>query len=333
MTLAALAISFPALDPVAFRIGPIYGLGPVLVRWYGLAYMAGLLLGWLYLRHLLERSTLWAGDIAPFSRQACEDLLLAMTIGIIVGGRLGQVLLYHPGEYLREPLEILKVWNGGMSFHGGLIGAGLAAGWFAHRHGAPRLSVFDACSAVVPFGLLFGRLANFINGEHWGNITNLPWGVVFPHAGAGLFPRHPSQLYEAILEGVVLFLVLRYFTHTRLALKYPGRVTGVFLVGYGLARIVCELFREPETGAPFNLGLVTTGMIYSLPMIVLGWFLLRQAEERELQAQRELVHLKKAHRAEPMPPPGEATQPNSPEVAQSAEVAPEGAPADETTRS
>ena len=280
-----LALPFPAIDPVALRIGPVFGLGPILVKWYGLAYMGGLLLGWLYLRRLLDQPHLWPAGKAPFTREATEDLLLMMTFGIIVGGRLGHVLFYHPGEYLGQPLEILKVWNGGMAFHGGLIGAGVAAWLFARKADAPLLSVYDACSSVVPFGLMFGRLANFINGEYWGNITNAPWGMVFPNPAAGLFPRHPSQLYEALLEGLVLFIVLRFFTHKRMGLTSPGRVTGIFLIGYGLARIFCELFREPEDGAPFNLGWLTTGMAYSLPMIALGYWFVRRAEQAAAHAQ------------------------------------------------
>ena len=272
-----LALTFPAIDPVALRIGPAFGFGPILVKWYGLAFMGGLLLGWQYLKTLLDQPKLWPAATAPFTRLATEDLLLLMTAGIIVGGRLGHVLLYHPAEYFRDPVEILRVWNGGMSFHGGLVGAGVAAWWFSRRQGAPVLSVFDACAAVVPFGLMFGRVANFINGEYWGTITKMPWGMVFPNPAAGLFPRHPSQLYEAACEGAIVFCILRYITHARLGFKYPGLVTGVFLMAYGLARIFCEFFREPEGGAPFNLGLVTTGMVYSLPLVALGWFLAQRA--------------------------------------------------------
>jgi phosphatidylglycerol---prolipoprotein diacylglyceryl transferase len=271
MSLIGLALTFPAINPVALSIGPI------VIKWYGLAYMGGLLLGWHYLKKMLDRPELWPTGKTPFSREASEDLLLLMTIGIVVGGRLGQVLFYHPGEYLRQPLEILKIWNGGMSFHGGLLGAGLAAWWFARRQSAPVLSVFDACCAVVPFGLFFGRIANFINAEHWGNITTAPWGMVFPRPDAGLFPRHPSQLYEAALEGLLLFLVLRFLTHKRFGLQSPGLITGTFLAGYGLARIFCEVFREPEEGAPFNFGLLTTGMVYCLPMIALGLFFVHRA--------------------------------------------------------
>lgn len=268
MNLILLALAFPAIDPVALR------LGPIAIKWYGLAYMAGLLLGWAYLRRLLATPSLWPEDKAPFSRESTDDLLLMMTVGIIVGGRLGHVLLYHPGEYLRDPVEILRIWNGGMSFHGGLAGAAMACWLFARRQGASVWSVFDACSAVVPFGLFFGRVANFINVEYWGTITSMPWGMVFPSRAAGLFPRHPSQLYEAICEGVIVFLVLRWLTHSRLALKHPGWVSGAFLLSYGLARIFCEMFRDPEEGVPFNFGVVTTGMVYSLPMVALGAILI-----------------------------------------------------------
>ena len=273
MTPILLALAFPAIDPVALR------LGPVAIKWYGLAYMAGLLLGWHYLRRLLDTPLLWPQDKAPFSRESTDDLLLMMTVGIIAGGRLGHVVLYHPAEYLSDPMEILRIWNGGMSFHGGLAGAAIACWLFARRNGAGILSVFDACSAVVPFGLFFGRIANFINVEYWGTITNMPWGMVFPNRAAGLFPRHPSQLYEAICEGVIVFLVLRWLTHSRLALKHPGWVTGAFLVSYAIARMFCEIFREPEEGAPFNFGLVTTGMVYSLPMLVIGAMLIQRARK------------------------------------------------------
>ena len=285
---AVLALPFPAIDPVALRIGPVLGWGPIQIKWYGLAYMGGLLLGWLYLRRLLDQPELWSAGRAPFTREATEDLLLMMTFGIIIGGRLGHVLLYHPAEYLRDPLEILRVWNGGMSFHGGLAGAGIAAWLFALRTQAPVLSVFDACAAVVPFGLFFGRTANFINGEYWGTITSAPWGIVFPDPAAGLFARHPSQLYEALLEGLALFVVLRILTHKQLGLRSPGKVTGAFLIGYGAARIFCELFREPEEGAPFNLGWLTTGMAYSLPMIALGLWFIRRARETQVAPARSI---------------------------------------------
>jgi phosphatidylglycerol:prolipoprotein diacylglycerol transferase len=264
-----LALPFPAIDPVAIAIGPLK------VRWYGLAYMAGLLLGWLYIRRLLHQTRLWPAHKAPFSHAATDDLLLWMTLGIVAGGRLGQVLFYDLGYYARHPLEILAIWNGGMSFHGGLLGAGLVAWAFARRHGTSVWSVMDACSAAVPIGIFFGRIANFINSEHWGRPSGVAWAVVFPNGGP--VPRHPSQLYEALLEGLVLFLLLRYATHVRLDLKRPGAVTGLFLAGYALARIFCELYRAPEIGAPLNIGPITTGMMYSLPMLVLGVYFVWRA--------------------------------------------------------
>ena len=244
-----------------------FEIGPIAVKWYGLAYMAGLLLGWLYIKRLLSRTRALAQlRTPPFEPERADDLLLFMTVGVIVGGRLGSILFYEPGYYLRNPAEIPQVWRGGMAFHGALIGT-------AHRHlavlarrtrprcGAPSTS----CAAAVPLGLFFGRLANFINGELWGRPTDVPWAMVFPDAGPA--PRHPSQLYEAALEGLVLFLVLRVLTHRKLALKSPGLVTGVFLAGYGLARSFCEFFREPDAQHAFTVGPLTPGIVYSIPMI------------------------------------------------------------------
>lgn len=267
-----LAIPFPDFNPVALEIGPFS------VKWYGLAYMAGLLLGWLYIRRLIADSRLWPGAQPPFDLARTDDLLLYMTIGVVLGGRLGFILLYEPGHYLANPAEIFMVWKGGMAFHGALLGCGLAIWLFSHVYGVSTFSTMDLCAAVTPLGLFFGRLANFINGELWGRPTSVPWGMVFPEAR--LFyprleptPRHPSQLYEAALEGLVLFLVLRYMTHHRGALQTPGLVTGLFLIGYGLARSFCEVFRSPHLGHAFNVGPLTAGMVYSIPMILLGlWF-------------------------------------------------------------
>lgn len=265
LALPAMAITFPTIDPVALS------LGPVKVRWYGLAYMAGLLLAWLYIRRLLAEERLWKNNKAPFSVAASEDLLLWMTFGVIIGGRLGQVLFYEFDYFRTHPLEILAVWNGGMSFHGGLLGAGVVAWAFARRHEAPVLSVMDVCSAAVPFGLFFGRLSNFINQEHWGRPSSMPWAVIFPKAGPE--PLHPSQLYEAATEGILLFLALRWLTHRRDAFHRPGLVVGAFLALYAAARIFCEFFRAPDIGLGLNLGPVTAGMLYSLPMLALGlWF-------------------------------------------------------------
>jgi phosphatidylglycerol:prolipoprotein diacylglycerol transferase len=256
--MSLLAIPFPEIDPVALR------LGPIAVKWYGLAYMAGLLLGWLYVKRLLRQTRLWPNDKAPFTPDRADDLLLFMTVGVLVGGRLGNVLFYEPAYYFNNPLEIPAVWKGGMAFHGGLIGSIIAIVLFARRVGADAWSVLDVCAAATPIGLFFGRLANFINGELWGRPSSMPWAMVFPEAGP--MPRHPSQLYEAALEGLVLFALLWWLAHARLALRRPGVVAGTFLAGYAVARSVCELFREPD----FLLGPLSAGILYSLPMLAGG---------------------------------------------------------------
>lgn len=281
--MSLLAISFPNLDPVAFSIGPVS------VKWYGLAYMAGLLLGWLFIRKLLATPRLWLADRPPFPAVRVDDLLLYMTAGVILGGRLGFVLLYEPGYYLSHPADILAVWKGGMSFHGALLGCGLACLLFARAHGTSPLSVMDLSAAAVPIGLFFGRLANFINGELFGRVTSAPWGMVFPeaklfHPAVEPATRHPSQLYEAALEGLALFLILRFLTHNRLALKRPGLVTAAFLIGYGVFRSFCEMFREPHMGHALNIGPMTAGQIYSFAMIALGVVFLARAGRAEANA-------------------------------------------------
>jgi len=270
--MALLAIPYPAIDPVALRIGPLA------VKWYGLAYMAGLLLGWLYIKRLLGQERLWPSQQRPFAPEKADDLLLFMTVGVLLGGRLGYVLFYEPRFFLTHPLDIPAVWNGGMSFHGALIGSILAMILFARRVGADAWSVMDLSAAATPMGLFFGRLANFINAELWGRPSDVPWAMVFP--GAGPLPRHPSQLYEAFFEGAVLFAVLWWLTHSRLALRTPGTIAGAFLVGYGLARSFCELFREPDPGHIFTLGPFTAGILYSLPMVLAGIWMIRAAGRR-----------------------------------------------------
>ncbi|KAB2915780.1 MAG: prolipoprotein diacylglyceryl transferase [Hyphomicrobiaceae bacterium] len=267
-----LAIPFPAIDPVAFHLGPLS------VKWYGLAYMAGLLLGWLYIKYLLTQDRLWPASKRPFSPERADDLLLVMTVGVLLGGRLGYVLFYEPRFFLSNPLEIPAVWNGGMSFHGALIGSIIAMVLFARRAGAEPWSVMDVCAAATPMGLFFGRLANFINAELWGRPSTVPWSMVFP--GAGPVSRHPSQLYEAFFEGLVLFAVLYWLTHYRHGLRRPGVIAGTFLAGYGLARSFCELFREPDPGHVLTIGPFTAGILYSLPMILAGILVVRAAGRR-----------------------------------------------------
>ena len=272
----AFAIAFPDFDPVAFSIGPVS------IKWYGLAYMAGLVLGWLYVRSLLRQTNLWRDGKPPFSVERVDDLLVYIAVGVIVGGRLGYVVLYEPETYFANPVDILKVWKGGMSFHGAILGSAISIWLFARAYGVSPWSAMDVCAAANPIGLFFGRLANFINGELFGRVSDAPWAMVFPHAKE-MFPaiepasRHPSQLYEALLEGVVLFLVLRFLTHHRDALKSPGLIIGVFLAGYALARITAEIFREPHAGHALNIGPLTAGQIYSVPMLLLGLYFIWRA--------------------------------------------------------
>jgi phosphatidylglycerol---prolipoprotein diacylglyceryl transferase len=270
--MSPLTIPFPAIDPVALRFGPLT------VKWYGLAYMAGLLLGWLYIRHLLRSQRLWPAGKAPFAAAKADDLLLYMTLGVLLGGRLGYALFYEPRFFLAHPLEIPAVWNGGMSFHGALIGSIIATIVFARRIAASPWSVMDLTAAAVPMGLFFGRLANFVNGELWGRPSTLPWAMVFP--GAGMEPRHPSQLYEALLEGVLLFAVLWWLTQRHAALRRPGELAGAFLIGYGLARSFSELFRAPDPGHMLTIPPFTAGIVYSLPMVVAGILIVRAARRR-----------------------------------------------------
>jgi phosphatidylglycerol---prolipoprotein diacylglyceryl transferase len=267
-----LAIPYPAIDPVALRIGPLA------VKWYGLAYVAGLLLGRFYVKALLQQGRLWPSEKRPFTPDKVDDLLLFMTVGVLLGGRLGYVLFYQPQFFLTHPLEIVAVWNGGMSFHGALLASIVAVVVFARRVGADPWSVMDLAAAAAPMGLFFGRLANFINAELWGRASTVPWAMVFPDAGP--LPRHPSQLYEALTEGLVLFAGLWWLTHRRQALRTPGVIGGAFLVGYGLARSFCEFFREPDAGHILTVGPFTAGIFYSLPMVLVGVLAIRAAGKR-----------------------------------------------------
>jgi phosphatidylglycerol:prolipoprotein diacylglycerol transferase len=268
------AIPFPPVHPVAVEVGPLA------VHWYGLAYFAGIVVGWLYARSLVADERLWGGVPAPMTLRDIDDFLLWATIGTIVGGRLGNVLIYDPSAYLADPLAILRIWEGGMAFHGGLIGVIGAVIIFAWRRKIPILSLLDVAAAATPFGLFFGRIANFINAELWGRPTDAPWGVVFcnatieaTHGGicpAGMAPRHPSQLYEAALEGILLFLVLRTLTHHAGSLRRPGLTGGAFIAGYGLCRIMAEFVREPDPLLEQLSGFLTMGMVLSLPMVLIG---------------------------------------------------------------
>ena len=258
----ALTLPYPAIDPVAFSVGAIS------IKWYGLAYSAGLIIAWLTIRRLLQTPWLWPGERAPFRADVADNLVLYVIIGAVVGGRLGQVLLYELDFYATNPGEILRVWKGGMSFHGALMGSAAAIIYFARQSGISALTSMDLCCAGMPLGLIIGRLANFVNSEHWGRASDVPWAMVFPNGGP--LPRHPSQLYEAALEGVVMYIIIRLATHWYGALKRPGLVAGIWLVWYAIARMICEMFRQPELDHWLNIGPFTAGQIYCIPMLLLG---------------------------------------------------------------
>ncbi|MEA2990821.1 MAG: phosphatidylglycerol---prolipoprotein diacylglyceryl transferase [Alphaproteobacteria bacterium] len=258
MTLAA--IPFPNFEPVLISIGPFA------IRWYALAYIVGILGGWLYARAIVRSERLWGGP-APFSVADYDDFVLWVTLGIILGGRIGYVLFYNPSYFIEHPAEIVQLWKGGMSFHGGFLGCVTAVLVFARRRGISWLSLGDVTCAVAPIGLFLGRIANFINGELWGRVTDVPWAVAFPNGGP--LPRHPSQLYEAALEGVVLGVALWLLMRAG-ALRRPGTIIGAFALGYGMARFICEFFREPDAQLGFLWGGLTMGMLLSLPLMLAG---------------------------------------------------------------
>ncbi len=286
-------LNFPDLSPELFSIS-LFGM-ELALRWYALAYIAGILIAWRMGVMALRRPALWPNTTPPMKPEQLEDLITWIILGVILGGRLGFVLFYQPAYYLSNPMEILKVWQGGMAFHGGLLGVVIASYLYARRHQVPVLSLADLIAQTVPPGLLLGRLANFINAELWGRPSELPWAVIFPGAAAqncpgvvaGMCARHPSQLYEAALEGLFLGALLLWLAYRRGAFHKPGLIMGVFLAGYGASRFIVEFFRQPDAQfiSPDNpLGLawqmggygLTMGQLLSLPMIALGlWFALR----------------------------------------------------------
>ncbi|MCG7573517.1 prolipoprotein diacylglyceryl transferase [Phaeobacter sp. CNT1-3] len=279
-------IHFPNLSPEIFSIS-LFGITFAL-RWYALAYIAGILVGWRLINMAVSRPQLWPGDAAPMTKTQVEDLLTWIILGVILGGRLGYVLFYRPAYYIDNPSEILMVWQGGMAFHGGFLGVVVAAWIWAGRQGVNRLSLGDSLALAVPTGLLLGRMANFINGELWGRPTDVPWGVAFPGPSAqtcegvvGLCARHPSQLYEAALEGLILGTLLLVLAFRRGALKVPGQLMGLFVAGYGLSRFIVEFFRQADDqfitldnpmGYVIQMGPagVTMGQLLSLPMLLGG---------------------------------------------------------------
>jgi len=284
-------IPFPDISPDIFSIS-VFGMTFAL-RWYAMAYLVGIAIAWWIAARTLRRADLWGGD-APMNRDQLERLMTWVILGVILGGRIGYVLFYEPAKFAAEPMAILRVWEGGMSFHGGFLGVVAAGVLFARAEGIPMLRLGDLMGISVPPGLFLGRIANFINAELWGRPTDLPWGVVFPGEAAqtcpgiaGLCARHPSQLYEAALEGLLLGTVVLWLAYRRGWLRFPGRIMGLFIAGYGMARFLVEFVRQPDAqfvaeGNPLGLYLhvggwgLTAGQCLSLPMILIGlWFLTR----------------------------------------------------------
>lgn len=271
------ALPFPAIDPVIVQIGPIA------IHWYGLGYVVGILFAWWYAKRIVSTPRLWAAATPAMKPEDVDDFLLWAAIGVVAGGRLGYVLFYDLGRYLSDPAAILAVWSGGMSFHGGMLGVIVAMVFFARARGIGVWSMFDTIAAGVPVGLGLVRLTNFINSELWGRATDMPWGIVFPNGGP--LPRHPSQLYEAGLEGLVLFVVLWFLVWKSGRLKTPRFVGGAFIAGYGLSRIFVELFRVPDAHIGYLVGgWLTMGMVLSLPMVAAGLWAMITARPAQAQA-------------------------------------------------
>lgn len=257
-----MALRFPEIDPVAVALGPIS------IRWYALAYIAGLLIGWQYVKWLTRRG------YSQLTALQVDDFLVWATVGVVLGGRLGYILFYRPDILVDDPIAVLKVWQGGMSFHGGMLGVIIAFFAYARRQGISVFDISDPVSAATPIGLFFGRIANFINGELFGRTSDAPWAMIFPAGGPD--PRHPSQLYQAGLEGLLLFTVMTISLVRWRSDRYRGLLTGIFLAGYGITRLVGELFRQPDSHIGFVGGIVTMGQILSVPMVAFGiWLVLR----------------------------------------------------------
>ena len=250
------AIPFPVIDPIAMEIGPLA------IRWYALAYITGIMFGWRYALWLAKRAPIY------FEAKALDDFVLNATLGIVIGGRLGYVLFYNLDYFIANPVQIFMIWQGGMSFHGGFLGVVLATWLFARKVKAPALAVGDIIAAAAPIGLFFGRIANFINAELYGRVTDVPWAMVFPNGGPE--PRHPSQLYEAFLEGIVLFIILFLLARQKRVRERPGIIFGGLVIGYGIFRSMVELVREPDAHLGFIIGSLTMGQLLSIPMVLAG---------------------------------------------------------------
>ncbi len=264
------ALAFPGISPTIVQIGPLA------VHWYGVGYIVGILFAWWYAKRLVANARLWPDGVLPMKPEDLDDFIVWAAIGVVLGGRTAYVLFYDLPRYLASPLDIFAVWQGGMSFHGGLLGTIIAMAMFARSRGINAWSLIDVVAAGAPVGLGLVRIANFINSELWGRVTSVPWAVEFPNGGP--FPRHPSQIYEALLEGLVLFVLLRVLTHSQLKLKTPGFVGGAFVAAYGVSRIFVEFFREPDAQLGYLMGgWLTMGMVLSLPMVLIGLWAIAKA--------------------------------------------------------
>jgi phosphatidylglycerol:prolipoprotein diacylglycerol transferase len=254
-------LTFPNFDPVALQIGPLA------IRWYALAYITGIVLSWRLMRRLVMLPPVVATSVQV------DDFVSWATLGVVVGGRLGYCLFYQPSVYLADPLGILRVWTGGMSFHGGMLGVSIAIVWFCLHYRVPVLGFADRVSVCAPIGLGLGRVANFVNGELWGRPASpdLPWAMIFPRAGD--IPRHPSQIYQALMEGLVLFTIMFVLSRREAIRARFGMLTGIFLMGYAIARIIGEMFREPDAFLGFLAFGATMGQLLSIPMLLAGLFL------------------------------------------------------------
>ena len=257
---------FPDISPVIFSIGPFA------LRWYAMAYLVGIVTAWILTKRNIRKYNL------GITTEQLDDLVFYTTLGIILGGRLGYVICYGDGYFWQHPAEILAVWHGGMSFHGGIAGVIIAIYCFAKKYKFPYLKITDLVALYVPIGIFLGRLANFVNGELWGRITTVPWAVKFPDGG--YLPRHPSQLYEALTEGILMFIILSLLWRKKFVRNHTGIISAVFLVIYGLSRISMEFFREPDRQIGYIAGSVTMGQILSLPFLILGLFILHRSLKR-----------------------------------------------------
>ncbi len=267
--LPLVAIAFPNIDPV------IINLGPLSLHWYGLGYVVGIMFAWWYGKRLICNMRLWHDNVPPMEALDLDDFVLWAALGVVLGGRIGHILFYDFTRYATDPLSVFYVWNGGMSFHGGFLGMVIAMILFARRRAINVWSLFDVISCAAPVGLGLVRIANFINSELWGRATDVSWGVIFPNGGP--LPRHPTQIYEAALEGLVLFITMRLLSHSFFKLRKPGFIAGAFVALYGLFRILIETVRQPDIQLGFLAGgWLTMGMLLSLPMIAAGlWAMLR----------------------------------------------------------